>query len=305
MVAAAGNEGMDACLTSPGYVKSAIIVGGLAQNDKPWFLGNFGTCVDIVAPAWEIMSLWPSGERRRSNGTSQAVPHVAGVAAVELAVFAFTPEEVLPWLVELSGAEVDIWGTRKPKLRFRRGVEPSDEIRNRGRQAPKTPTRDLKLTPVTGVEIKALDWSKSDGGCPPNAAADIIGNKVNCTCNTGFQCYRKTESGAWGRCPEAWFRNHRGNHACFGIEYGIEEISKFTHRHAHRNCVDPNAKVTDKGRCRCNAGYHCKKLFRPRSCRGRRTCSPVWIHCFSGTFSNISALTPGVRNSVKICEKNT
>ncbi len=43
---------------------------------------NYGSCVDVYAPGVAVTSTWLSGGVRSISGTSMAVPHAAGVAAL-------------------------------------------------------------------------------------------------------------------------------------------------------------------------------------------------------------------------------
>lgn len=88
VVTSAGNYGADACNYSPANVSNAITVGATGSTDlKPTF-SNFGSCVDVWAPGIAITST-SNGDDTSSkvmNGTSMSSPHVAGVAALYLAI---------------------------------------------------------------------------------------------------------------------------------------------------------------------------------------------------------------------------
>jgi subtilisin family serine protease len=85
-VVAAGNEGRDACGSSPADVPEAITVGAsTAQDARAWF-SNYGTCLDVFAPGVGITSAGVSSDTATEvfDGTSMAAPHVTGVAVLQL-----------------------------------------------------------------------------------------------------------------------------------------------------------------------------------------------------------------------------
>jgi hypothetical protein len=81
---AAGNTASDACNYSPARTPSAITVGATYQDDTRALYSNYGACVDIFAPGYEILSSGSASDTaaRQLSGTSQAAPLVAGVAAI-------------------------------------------------------------------------------------------------------------------------------------------------------------------------------------------------------------------------------
>ncbi|WP_026932336.1 S8 family peptidase [Glycomyces tenuis] len=108
---ASGNDGLDACDTSPASEPSAITVGATDSADSATSWSNWGECVDIMAPGHEITSAWIDGDDASNtiSGTSMATPHVAGVAALYLeANPEATPAEVAEALT--SNAVPDIVG---------------------------------------------------------------------------------------------------------------------------------------------------------------------------------------------------
>jgi subtilisin family serine protease len=85
VVVSAGNQAVDACTRSPARVSEVITVGASTSFDAPWAYSNFGACVDLYAPGDGVTSVKPGNMIATESGTSQAAPHVAGVAAMWLA----------------------------------------------------------------------------------------------------------------------------------------------------------------------------------------------------------------------------
>ena len=119
VVAAAGNESENACLSSPASVEAALTVGATelslkrfdtsdefeSETDRRADYSNYGNCVDIFAPGSAIVA---ADIRRRvaskaESGTSMAAPHAAGVAAVLKQLHpSFSPAELKALMLEMS-----------------------------------------------------------------------------------------------------------------------------------------------------------------------------------------------------------
>lgn len=88
VVAAAGNDAVDACLQSPARVAGAITVAATTRTDARAAFSNYGACVDLYAPGIDVPSADyanPAGVKLAS-GTSVSSPHVAGAVALQLAL---------------------------------------------------------------------------------------------------------------------------------------------------------------------------------------------------------------------------
>lgn len=85
VVAAAGNSNKDACTTYPCVTSGALCVGSSTILDQRSSFSNFGPCVDLFAPGSSVTSLGKTGTSSSVlSGTSMAVPHVSGAAALYL-----------------------------------------------------------------------------------------------------------------------------------------------------------------------------------------------------------------------------
>jgi hypothetical protein len=84
VVVAAGNGNSNAGHYSPASEPSVITVGAIDKHNQPASFSNYGLSVDIWAPGKDITSAQPGGGLVEDSGTSMAVSHVAGVAALIL-----------------------------------------------------------------------------------------------------------------------------------------------------------------------------------------------------------------------------
>jgi Subtilase family/Fibronectin type III domain/Peptidase inhibitor I9 len=149
VVAAAGNQGTDACARRPAYIPEVITVANVQKDGKRRSSSNFGSCVDIFAPGTDIVSTrWPGNANTGPDtGTSMAAPHVAGVAAMILQAHPdYTPADVAQAIASSAtpGQVQDLSGS-PDRLLF---VE----------QPPTHAPTNLTATPAPDGAIE-LEWS--------------------------------------------------------------------------------------------------------------------------------------------------
>ncbi len=104
VVVAAGNSGVDIGTASvyPASIEASnmITVGASAPDETKASFSNYGSPVDIFAPGVLILSTVPDGQFKFMNGTSQASPTTAAVAATVLSAQpGLSPEAVRAQLV--------------------------------------------------------------------------------------------------------------------------------------------------------------------------------------------------------------
>lgn len=90
VLAAAGNQ--VGIVVAPASYPNCLAIAASGVDDQPWPESSRGPAVDVCAPGWCVWVAayrWDDGEPvaevRRASGTSYAVAHVAGVAALWLA----------------------------------------------------------------------------------------------------------------------------------------------------------------------------------------------------------------------------
>jgi hypothetical protein len=171
VVVAAGNSATDACTTSPARVPAAITVGATTSTDSRASYSNFGSCLDVFAPGSSVTSAWYTSTTATAtlSGTSMAAPHVAGIAAVALAVNgAQSPAQLAAAIAASATPDVVISaGTGSPNLLAYVNVTPdgSEDVTAPAQPAP--PTASAQRRAIT------LSWDLPDDGGSPLTAQII------------------------------------------------------------------------------------------------------------------------------------
>ncbi len=106
VVGSAGNGGEDACGHPPAGLRSVVTVTGSTTSDRDAGL-NYGSCVDLYAPAIDITSVVDpqlSPTRLATSdqaATSWAAPLASGVAALYLSANpTASPQQVRRWMID-------------------------------------------------------------------------------------------------------------------------------------------------------------------------------------------------------------
>ena len=84
IVFATGNNSMDTISYPANCNDTILAVGSIKRTGERAVFSQYGTGLDIVAPGDSIISIGQYNRIYKSNGTSWACPHVAGVAALIL-----------------------------------------------------------------------------------------------------------------------------------------------------------------------------------------------------------------------------
>ena len=82
VIAAAGNSGSSWPLFYPAGYENVLSVAGTDTNDIKWEDSNYGTHIDLAAPAVSIYSTIADGKYGYATGTSMSAPLVSGVAGL-------------------------------------------------------------------------------------------------------------------------------------------------------------------------------------------------------------------------------
>jgi subtilisin family serine protease len=176
VVAAAGNDAVDACTTSPARVSAAITVGATTSTDAIAGYSNRGPCLDVFAPGSSVLSAWigsPTATSTRS-GTSMAAPHVAGAAALVLEQHpAADPEQV--WATLAAAATSGV-------LTGRAAAEP-DRLLFVDPELNSLPGPPVSVVAVPGNLRATVSWTAPlHQGDPPLTGYRVVASPGGASC---------------------------------------------------------------------------------------------------------------------------
>lgn len=106
MIAASGNKGTRGRLEYPAQFSETVGVTSINENDKISEFSTIGPKVDITAPGEKITSTWLNNSFRELSGTSMAVAHVSGVAALLLSRYPNLTSYQLFYLLKRSAVRL-------------------------------------------------------------------------------------------------------------------------------------------------------------------------------------------------------
>ncbi len=81
LMAANGNYGLN-LVAYPAAFPGCMAVSATDRNDAIWPSSNYGPETDLAGPGKDVHSLWKNSGYQTLSGTSMAVPHVSGTAAL-------------------------------------------------------------------------------------------------------------------------------------------------------------------------------------------------------------------------------
>ena len=116
---AAGNNGFDDSVSTPGCISSAITVGSSDKSDARSVFSNWGTLIDIVAPGSHIFSSVANSDTSygSKSGTSMATPMAAGAFAAIRSAYPTATVDRIESALKSTGLGITAAGVTKPRIR--------------------------------------------------------------------------------------------------------------------------------------------------------------------------------------------
>ncbi|KXG44286.1 S8 family peptidase [Tepidibacillus infernus] len=106
MIAASGNKGTRGRLEYPAQFEETIAVSSINEQDQISKFSTIGPNIDLAAPGEKITSTWLNDSFRELSGTSMAVAHVSGVAALMLSRYPNLTPQQLSYMLRRSATRL-------------------------------------------------------------------------------------------------------------------------------------------------------------------------------------------------------
>ena len=190
VVAAAGNDSLSACGTTPAATLGTISVGATTSSDGESSFSNYGQCVDIFSPGSSITSAFPylSGVTNTyvsQSGTSMAAPFISGTMARFLqslgngpTSFATGPTAAWNWLKIHSTCGAITYASHPDAFRTPNRLLATADAPV---IAPCAPTAPVATASNNSV---ALGWAESVSGNGAAVSYTVSSSPGNQTCTT-------------------------------------------------------------------------------------------------------------------------
>jgi subtilisin family serine protease len=193
VVAAAGNQGLDACSYSPARVSEALTIGALDNTDALAAFSNRGACVDLQAPGVGVASASSGSDSGSTSGsgTSFAAPLAAGAAALWLESRpSATPAEVASGLLAAASPVARVpSGTTAALLQVAAGAAPAPAPAPTTEPAP--PAAPTAAPSLTGKKVgnrksvkASLSWTAA-----PDVKVTLLRETAAVAQSTGSASY--------------------------------------------------------------------------------------------------------------------
>ena len=116
---AAGNNGFNSSVSTPGCISSAVTVGSSTKADARSSFSNWGTLIDIVAPGSDIFSSVVNSDTSYDfkSGTSMATPMAAGAFAAIRSARPNATVDQIENALKSTGLGVTAANVTKPRIR--------------------------------------------------------------------------------------------------------------------------------------------------------------------------------------------
>lgn len=107
MVAASGNRGTRGLIEYPAQFDETIGISSINENDEISDFSAIGPQVTLTAPGENIISTWLNKSFRELSGTSMAVAHVSGVAALIINKSPLISSTELAYILKQSAKKIN------------------------------------------------------------------------------------------------------------------------------------------------------------------------------------------------------